>query len=834
MAQNTSGQTYIEFIGSMEKGVNSGVAPNLVKNNQLFSGNNITVRGDYVGPRSVVRKLPITYQSGGDISTGLFQGACFYQPDAGNPSLIAAISGRLFQFTINGNLVSASEKTMAGDLNNAGPNQSWLWQSENYVIINDGQHNPIFFNGSTARRSLGDARTLQLYSANFAIPDIGKTVAITLNSNYTGPLNSTIFVDDALYQVIGIGGTYSVVLTNLSDTAGTTETAGTLIYSEPSVAVVLANDFFIDFYNQPYTMLVTTNNLQLGDSLLFPVSTLQGNVTGLGGAGTQGGNSGYLVTITFTTFGTRFTIPKGAQISYASNSDPNVLQGTVGTDFVVPAVGATVSVNVDRPYSGPDGAIVYVGTKQYTISAGPQVVVSNAITIQNINDVSGLPTVQNVRGPNSAADHWQGLGQLSTVPELPAGRMGCYGMGRNWMSLTDGRSFIASDIVGGSSGTAAFNNRDAPLKITENSYLFEGGVFVVPGSATGNIRAMCFAATLDASLGQGALQVFTPNTVFSCNAPVDRTTWQSLTNPILTESLISNGALGQNSTFPANGDILFRSPDGDRSLILGRREFATWGNVPQSREVQPTINADDPSLLNYSSRAIFNNRSLLTANPVASPHGVYHTILIALNFDPLSALNIKEPSVYDGLWFTFNTLQIITGVVNGVTRCFAFVLNTKVTPNVIEVWEILDDTTSLTQDNGTTPIVMDFATGDLFDAECTSGNKTQFDFCRLMDGEMFVDQVVGPVTFDVYYRPDHNPNWTLWRHWTVDGKSNFYPRMGFGSPSDVPCDVNLGRPMNAAFTFQVRFVITGSCRFMRARLKANPLPQPEFAPPICS
>lgn len=854
--------TYVDILGPMDKGVNSGIAPNLLKKNQLFSGNNITVRGDFVSPRNPVQKLTVNYPTGKDVSTGIFQGACFYQPDVGSASLMASISGRLFQFSINGTILSATERTIPGDLNIANATQCWMWQSENYVICNDGTHLPIFFDGSVSRRSFSqNPPVLQAVSANFVVPPIGSNVGVTFATPYTGPLNITVLVDDALYEIVPSSGSYSAILTNLSATSGTTVIAGTVIQSEGVVWGILLANFNIPLPSYSaggpgniyqvsnyvtgfvWTMNVSAPSAKVGDMITIPnqpvaarVVSISGNSVGItfdSSVTIQFGINGPVAT--YIPIMTPTAMVTGTLIDYAANNQPNVTVGVVLENFINPALNTTVTALLSQPYTGTPGATVYIGTGQYSIVAGPSIPTTNAIVLMNIDDETGTNGVTNLRGPTAVTfpDVLLGPGQLSIVPELPIGRMGVYGMGRNWMCLSDGRSFIAGDIVGGSSGTASLNFRDSVLKVTENSYLFEGGVFVVPGSVTGNIRAMCFAATLDASLGQGALQVFTSNTVFSCNAPVDRTTWQNLTNPILTESLISNGALGQNSTLPANGDILFRAPDGDRSLILGRREFNTWGNVPQSREVQPTINSDNTALLNYSSRVIFNNRSLLTAGPVSSPSGVYHTTLIAINFDPLSALNVKQPSVYDGLWTPFNTLQLITGVVNGVTRCFAFVLNINVTPNKIEVWEILDDTTILTQDNGTTPIVQDFSTGDLFTSDCSSGNKSEYDFCRLMDGEMGVDEVVGSVQFQVYYRPDHNPNWQLWKQWTVGGLSNFYPRMGFGTPTNVQCDPNLNRPMNDAFTFQVRFVITGSCRFLKARVKANALPQPEFAPPIC-
>ena len=233
-------------------------------------------------------------------------------------------------------------------------------------------------------------------------------------------------------------------------------------------------------------------------------------------------------------------------------------------------------------------------------------------------------------------------------------------MGRVWESMIDGISFLGGDIVDSSSGSPAYNNRDSVLKITQNQYLNGGGLFRVPGSV-GSIQAMKFVAMLDVSLGQGALQIFTPTNVFTCNAPVDDTVWATTTNPILTQALIGAGGISQDSVSPSNGDLIFRSADGlIRSLLLARLDFNQWGNTPISREVTRILQSENLSLLPFSTSVVFDNRFLMGANMVQGSRGVYSTSIVALNFDPISNLQGKSESVYDGQWQGLNILKFIT------------------------------------------------------------------------------------------------------------------------------------------------------------------------------
>jgi hypothetical protein len=514
------------------------------------------------------------------------------------------------------------------------------------------------------------------------------------------------------------------------------------------------------------------------------------------------------------------------------------------------AVPDTFIFNLDRPFLGaaPDKVVIGQGSVtplygEVTAVAGNLVTVK--LVLQLIPSVNfGLATAGSPRSgysnPSfkiSAGTSFQ-IQQVAPpkVAQLPAGRMGAYGQGRIVMSLPDGKQFIYGDLVGGASGTKALQYRDAVLNTTENAFIIGGGTFSIPGSI-GDIRAMVFPAVLDTSLGQGPLQIHTPSHVFSCNVPVDRLTWQDTQNPLVTPPLIGAGGLGQNSTILCNGDVFFRSVDGIRSLILARRDFATWGNVPISREVTRVIKNDDQNLLPFGSAIYFDNRMLMTADPVSTTQGVYSRGLVALNFDPVSTIRGKLPSVYDGAWTGLNTLQVLTGQFNLVQRAYAFNLNTG--QGAIELWEILASAdTSLIADSGTTPIPWFFESATLFDYD--RGKPMEKHLKRLLDGEIYISDLRGTVNFQVWYRPDEWPCWIPWHSWnecadtTTEGSQPQYrPRMGLGEPSPNDCDTSIDRPMREAYNFQIKIQIIGHCRFMGARFSTIEVPQPRFAQPKC-
>ena len=670
-----SPRTFVEFLGSFDRGINSGIDPLLLPENQLAYAVNASMRGTFAHPRppfvnrTLVWPSPDTDGVQVAVQTGLWQGAGYYRPDFGLELLIAQISGRLFTFTpqVN-NTVVVAEVTIPGDPNDATAPQAWLWQAEKWMIITNGLNvNPIFFDGTTSRRS-----------------------------NYSTPVPFT-----------------------------TNTTAGFIIPARGGTTVVI-----------PVT---DASNMVEGD------------------------------VISARNFGL----------------------------FIVQSIAAN-NVTVINQSAAPIGATVPSGTR---IS-------------------------------------WAHLGT-----ELPPGRMGCYGLGRVWMSLIDGKQFVGGDLVGGSSGTQANDFRDAVLNITENTYLAGGGNFTVPGSV-GEIRAMLFSAQLDVSLGQGPLLVVTPTITFSCQAPVDRITWSSITNPILTEGMIANGGLSQYSTIPVNGDTIMRAVDGIRSFIIARRDFDTWGNTPISFELNRVLPIDAVNLLPYSSAIFFDNRMLMTLAPTASSQGVYHKGLVALNADPLSGISGKAPSIWEGVWLGITPMQLVVGEFSDVERAWAFCLNT--TLNTIELHEILAEGSAFNNkeylDDTATPITYILESAQIFKDDAHGDRH----FKQLRNGEIYVDQMVGVVTFKVQYQPDQWPGWIDWFSWstcatppnpadptTANYQPGFAPRMGLGQPSAAPCDPCTNRPLRNGYSFQVRVTISGQARFLGGKFEAIELPEPAFAKQIC-
>jgi len=543
----------------------------------------------------------------------------------------------------------------------------------------------------------------------------------------------------------------------------------------------------------------------------------------------------------------------------------------VQVGFAVPALGANVTITVLSTVNLGDGYEIKIGTRNYRIVSVDSTTV---LTVENIDDPGPLVAAGAVLqfwdvNPASRTKVWMSQAEkwlivndgqsvplffdgastrrsvlVGANPELPIARMSTYWMGRVWQAGPDGRTFLAGDAVGGASGTAALQFRDAVLHVTENTYLATNKVFYVPGSV-GDITAIRGVPTLDSSLGQGPVQILTPSVVFSCNAPTLTADWATVTNPILTVSQVESGGLGQESTVLANGDLIYRSRDGIRSLILGRREFNTWGNVPMSREVSAVLDKDDPALLAYSTAVVFDNRLLMSASPVFTQHGVLHRGWVALNFDLISSLRGKAPSVYDGVQTGIEVLQWVKGTFDGVERCFAFVLYQA---EEIQLWELLPSAQTDLIDDSNAPVVwsletaaLDFGVGDA---------RSKF-LCRLEDGEMYLYDLRGRIDWSVYWRADEYPCWTLWSRGAacaalpscegdpltgcarlINAPPQNRDPIGLGKP-EGGCEFINDRMLTDGKRIQFRFVFIGHARFFGASFRASLVPEPKFARPAC-
>lgn len=499
-----------------------------------------------------------------------------------------------------------------------------------------------------------------------------------------------------------------------------------------------------------------------------------------------------------------------------------------GTDSFVD--GKFQGAGIYTPTTGTPYFIAQIDGRQYKILISG---LSQDITIPGDTNPINRPQIWSVQAENyfiiqdgqSKAWIYNGaVARRSGLHEVPVGTRMAYGLGRLWVAK--GREYVGGDIAGGPTGVLAF---------TENTYLAGGGAFIVP-LQSGDITGMTFTANINTATGQGDLVIATENAVFTTVIPPDRTSWQNLTYPIQRIAQIDDGVSGQDAMCLVNGDLWYRSLSGYRSLILGVRNFSQgWGNTPMSTEVTRAIAQDDSNLLKFGSMVNFDNRLLATCSPATSDNGVFHRGLAVLDFDLISSMSNRGQPAWEGIWTGINILKILSGKFNGVSRCFAFVVNCA---NQIELWEITKDA------------LFDFPTVEpkriqwFFESRSMEFNDP-FGLKKLTSGEVTFDKITGEVDFNIKFRPDEHPFWVNWHNWSMcadyrncdldlceqppNYAKQYRPKQILPEPPDS-CSNVLGVPLRNGFEFQARFELTGSCRMKQFRAIAQIVQESPTAP----
>lgn len=833
-AANPNLKKFKASLGPFSLGMNSDPSPLLLPKNQLAMAVNASVRGGFVQPRPAWVKRTLTFSTPelqNQFESGLYQGSRFFRPYSAPEQIVTQHGGRLFSLIPSGSGFVAADISVPGDLNSATAPQAWMNQALRWLLISDGtQAWRIAYDGATSRRLNPNSDNLGATNANFTVPDIGASVAITLATAFGGSLGQTVIIDGFMYAVIATGGSNQASVTNVNDVSGLNYPAGTQIYVDPNVLAnaVLANSITagaypagtlgIIFDGSAYSTPALSTVTHIGQAVSYGTDptygalhfTITNNVLGTGRYGLVN-SQGYILPHT--------SIAAGTPILTNPASSPITVVAVTANPFTMPSIGSSTVIDLSTPYTGSAGQAVLIGGASYTITGIPSAAPGTALTVENLNATSGATV-------NSGA-------VLFSVPELPPGRMGAYGMGHEAVCLIDGVSFIYGDADGGPSGSATYNYQDAILKTTENTFLSGGGTFRIPSSGE-QITSMNFPALLNAALGQGPLQVGTPFSMFSNLVPTNRADWVALTNPILPMSLIGTGPLSQDGTISVNSDTFFRSYAGLNTLIMAVRQFnqpeGNWGNTPISAEMNRVLVLDDQNLLQYGCAANFDNRFLATASSqLSAGHGIYHQGLIALNLDPLSSMQGKLPACYDGLWTGLNILKLVTGTFSNINRTYAFVLNSA---SKIEVWELLKTGDATRRDNDVQDIQWAFETPVIFNPEARS--ETEW-LLRLMNGQIYIRNIFGTVTIRVLWRPDYWPCWVDWFTTSVchsGAKPGYVTPLGLGTPPNtMPPSVSFKQPFRVGGFFQLRFEITGYCEFMGGDFEAIHEPTTTWASP---
>lgn len=409
--------------------------------------------------------------------------------------------------------------------------------------------------------------------------------------------------------------------------------------------------------------------------------------------------------------------------------------------------------------------------------------------------------------------------------EVPVGKQMAYINDRLFVVLPDSREIIAGDL--------AYSTPTSVITFTEiYQPASQGGQPLAIPLELGGITGLAVTAQTDTQAGQGTLLVATNGAVCSINPIVQRNLWPTI--QLQSIALVGNG-FTSNGLAIVNSDVWGRSVDGFRSFIMARRDFASWGNTPQSREVERVLQYDDPSLLAFSSMTYFDNRLLMTVSPqnIGNGQGCYHNGIVALNFDNISSLTSKTPPAYDGIWTGAKPYGFCQGHVNGIQRCFMFCYFPDTQTN--ELWEITRD---YGDDNDISPIA-----GSL---ETKSFNfQSRYVSKQLTSAEVYVDQVDGLVNFTLSYKPNQYPCWIPWKTWNecasktdcdaiglVDGqcKQPIFSEMQYRAhmeigPPPFACDPVSKNTLNNGYEFQLKLDWTGNARVRSILLFANKRPE---------
>lgn len=538
-----------------------------------------------------------------------------------------------------------------------------------------------------------------------------------------------------------------------------------------------------------------------------------------------------------------FTPPTiGQMVTIPVNEDAAFV---VGQSFIIDAgtyvVAQVLTDSISATYGGASAHSPVAAGTAVTDSGNAQLYFyeTNPATFDFVYLFQAEKYVIVLAGQNSPVIYDGSSARLAGADEVPPGVFGIYIWGRIWICWPNRTNFVAGNLVySDAAGTVG-----AILSFTDNKFLNGGGAFSVPQNA-GPITGFAALANLDSSLGVGNLLTGCSNMVFSVNTPVDRDTWQNLSYPIQTISLLDYGPEGSRSMTNVNGDLWYRSVDGQRSFVSARRELVlagnfsatSYGNTPQSREISPILDADNHELLEYGSAALFDNRLLTTCSPQRTPTGIIHQGLTVINLDLLSSMKQKLPPSWEGISTGLSIYQILKLRLNGTEKCFAFVKGT----DGIELWEVKKDGFYDKFQNGNTLLSTRIE---------TVVNTKRFDFKDLSQfkelyiAELFLDELVDDVDLTIKFRPDEYPNWTTWA--TVSLCSNVsqcaLPLPGVGGctvfksqaqqyaahillpkPPEV-CNELTGRPMSKGYSFQVRIEGKGFFRIMRFKLHALPV-----------
>jgi len=185
------------------------------------------------------------------------------------------------------------------------------------------------------------------------------------------------------------------------------------------------------------------------------------------------------------------------------------------------------------------------------------------------------------------------------------------------------------------------------------------------------------------------------------------------------------------------------------------------------------------------------------------------------------------------LWTGLKVLQLVTGMFNGVKRCFAITYSED--NAAYGVWEL---SKNALWDDEDTPIKMALETPE-YNFQTPGMRK------ELKSARYWLRDMGGDVTLETSYAPDGYPVWQAWESKSLCaevkscGTDGCYPTPKLPQPrnpivlAEPPPTCVDGRndPTNIGYNFALRIELTGQATI--AQMRVDALPKPEDRPQPC-
>jgi hypothetical protein len=352
MPQIDFSRVYDGFM-ELSQGMNGGISPSLISNNQVAFCRDMTFRGGFATTRPAFKNHIFQFADSVTKSNmvGKFQGACWYDAQFGNSGFVFSVGGRLFRLQL-------------GRDNSGGEN----------VISEITPH------------------VYMVTTSDFDLPLVGSTVSVGVTDIANFSVGQTIYINGGEFTVISMGAD-SLLLEYVGGSA-LTVSAGSIVYNdnfdpEPANAnptgISIKADFTVPALNGTVNATVNNSNgLALQDIYVFgghyqiQKDGITGNVLTVE----------FLGSSNFYPTGYPTTAPLGT-IVYDSSGAIQITQTTA--QFTVPAVvGSTVSVALQSVASLSFGETVFIQSAQYLIMGSGTI--SSPVTMELIAQPVKVPS----------------------------------------------------------------------------------------------------------------------------------------------------------------------------------------------------------------------------------------------------------------------------------------------------------------------------------------------------------------------------------------------------------------------------------------------------------